>query len=770
MQFLPGVSGAAVSTGFGSLQMVGGRVTMQQVGWGRPWGRTALVLPELRSTGGLWIREMYSTSFSCPVLARVDGVFYWFNLPSVRTLHFESLRSVTGAMSFSNMGVLANLCAIGVPRSGYTSNQTVVIDHMGTLRQAPGWLASSAALPGLAPCTPSGGLGVVIITATDYARFVQNSAVVNAEALGTVVLAWAAMSDAQVEVVLRGRRWLGGLAIEGLDDVTTVTCNATVIGSALILDDNARLATVSFPRVVSVGSSLIITRSPAVTQTMFSSLQTVNGSLTMQFLPGVSGAAVSTGFGSLQMVGGRVTMQQVGWGRPWGRTALVLPELRSTGGLWIREMYSTSFSCPVLARVDGVFYWFNLPLLSNLSFAALQYMSGQLLLENMDRLASLCSIGLDARGYHSNETVRVVRLRRLAEAPAWLLRYTSPNTVTPCSSSAPTISVMTPAPTATPTSLPSLAPSRTPSTVSPTFAPSATLATPTVSPLTSTPSTLAPTAATPWQLSRPTTSPSAEDFTQGPSNAPSPHIHAPTRTPIRMTMLPTSAPTLPPLAGSVPPTLAPIATLTVPTFAPLAPPPAPLTVFPTAPTLFMPPSFGPQAAPSEPVQMSPTRAPSSATVQGRAGDGNGDGSATLLVAVVLLLVCCTILIVAVAWRWRPPKWRRATSHGAKGSAFDNPLYESSGCEPSAVSHDDDDPYEELPVADIEGAYAEILGDAEGYMDVTAGTVHVNGYMDVAPCVPVPHSDDADLDEVCTADEGAGYADIGLGLENESDDV
>jgi hypothetical protein len=124
------VGGSVWSTAFGQLVTVQGRLQFWATSQSGASARSALVLPQLRSVGSFWLRETNCLSFTAPVLASIGGVgqsgeFYFFRHPLVTALHFPSLASVSGQITFQNMNMLTNLCQIGLASTGYTFGRAV---------------------------------------------------------------------------------------------------------------------------------------------------------------------------------------------------------------------------------------------------------------------------------------------------------------------------------------------------------------------------------------------------------------------------------------------------------------------------------------------------------------------------------------------------------------------------------------------------------------------------------------------------------------------
>jgi hypothetical protein len=141
---MPSLSGSAISDGFPSLTTVEGTLTLYVVSWAGNPARSPLSLPLLQSVGGWYARQAHFTSVSCPALQSIGGppelhnfggrgelgTFYWYNLPNLRAMHFESLQFVSGKITIASVGMLSNLCSlIGLPPAGYHSRNRVRLSN-----------------------------------------------------------------------------------------------------------------------------------------------------------------------------------------------------------------------------------------------------------------------------------------------------------------------------------------------------------------------------------------------------------------------------------------------------------------------------------------------------------------------------------------------------------------------------------------------------------------------------------------------------------------
>lgn len=126
----PILTAAALSNGFPQLQSVGGM--MQLITFSTSGGsiQTSLILPEVVSLGSLDIRNTYAISVSMPALQTIggagqQGTTFFQNLAYLRNLDFPALASVSGGMQLLSLNVLANLCQVALPSTGYLTSSNV---------------------------------------------------------------------------------------------------------------------------------------------------------------------------------------------------------------------------------------------------------------------------------------------------------------------------------------------------------------------------------------------------------------------------------------------------------------------------------------------------------------------------------------------------------------------------------------------------------------------------------------------------------------------
>jgi len=132
MYNLRALTGSALSDSFPQLLTVADEVIMQTISVTGATAdiQTALVLPQLRSIGSLYMRDMRVTAVLMPSLQTIggtgqQGLFFFQDLQYVRNLGFPSLTSLSGRMQLINLLVLANLCNVALPATGYLSSAAV---------------------------------------------------------------------------------------------------------------------------------------------------------------------------------------------------------------------------------------------------------------------------------------------------------------------------------------------------------------------------------------------------------------------------------------------------------------------------------------------------------------------------------------------------------------------------------------------------------------------------------------------------------------------
>ena len=131
------LSGSAMSDAFPQLQTVAGGLTMQTFSISGSDARTTMLLPQVVYVGSLYLRNTYVTAISMPALRTIggagqQGLFLFQDMAYVRSLDFPALASVSGQIQLLSLAVLANLCQVALPSSGYLSSNAVRVSY--TLR------------------------------------------------------------------------------------------------------------------------------------------------------------------------------------------------------------------------------------------------------------------------------------------------------------------------------------------------------------------------------------------------------------------------------------------------------------------------------------------------------------------------------------------------------------------------------------------------------------------------------------------------------------
>jgi hypothetical protein len=278
---------------------------------------------------------------------------------------------------------------------------------------------------------------VVIDSATALNVFRANTTLVSATELGTVVITWSAITSTQLAQVLQGKTVLGELVIENCPQITSLSpaLDSLVNVSTRIVIDNldaltsvtipmlartgsgvriyglAGTTSIAMPQLQFIGGTLELDSNTAVTSVAFGALRTVNGSLTTRVMRSVGGSVWSTAFGQLVTVQGRLQFWATSQSGASARSALVLPQLRSVGTFYIREISCATISAPVLATIgtmqgqQGRLDLSNLPFTRSLDFPSLTNVTGQIVLNNLATLGTVCQIHLPADGYTYSRAV-----------------------------------------------------------------------------------------------------------------------------------------------------------------------------------------------------------------------------------------------------------------------------------------------------------------------------------------------------------------------------
>lgn len=304
---------------------------------------------------------------------------------------------------------------------------------MPDLTESPQWLTQNASFPGTTEC--AGLPAVVIHSAADYQAFLANTALMDATALGPVVITWPRMNTSELAVVLQNKTSLGGLIIEGSNEIARLSPaldNLTTVTSGLVLDNLVALTATELINLRFVGAGLRIYRNRrmthivaenlettggvflsdlnAVMDASFDALTTVNGTLAIRSCNLLTGTALTNAFPQLRTVQGQLQLYYVSRSGGTARSALSLPSLQTVGSMYIRELSITSFSAPALVRVGGLglsgtFYWRGLRYLTTLSAPSLATVTGAMTFQILSRLQSLCGLGLERTGYYGTSGV-----------------------------------------------------------------------------------------------------------------------------------------------------------------------------------------------------------------------------------------------------------------------------------------------------------------------------------------------------------------------------
>eukprot|EP00038_Savillea_parva_P030715 m.79625 g.79625 ORF g.79625 m.79625 type:complete len:2295 (+) comp9306_c0_seq2:357-7241(+) len=458
------LTASAISAGFPDLTTVGGALTLYRVSWSGVQSRSALVLPELTTVGSWSVNQLAVSAIACPSLTTVSGGFSFTSLPVVHGLDFPLLTSVSGRITINSLGILSNLCHFNaLTATGYTSSSTVSIVSSTRIVEMPAWMATSSGYNGTSACT-SGLPTVTITTAAELAAYASNSALTSATALGPVVLAYPALTNANLTFVLSGKTSLGALTLSRLNAVTDLTAalanvsnvtsgilvdscaylvtaqfqNLSSVGGGLRLNNNARMRSVSASLLTTVGGDVYLNNMHALTTVDFGGLDSVDGSLYLISMRRLSGDAISVGFEDLRTVNGTFYMRSVSTTGSLSRSSLALPELESIGAWFMQSVYLTAVGCPVLTRVGdsdttGNFYWRSLPFLRTIHMPSLTSVSGRITLNSVPALLNLCHLGLELSGYGSSLSISIVNAPQLVQVPAWVATNASLTGTTVCS-------------------------------------------------------------------------------------------------------------------------------------------------------------------------------------------------------------------------------------------------------------------------------------------------------------------------------------------------
>ena len=298
------------------------------------------------------------------------------------------------------------------------------------------WMAANASLTGSVPC--SSFPPVVIEGPSDYQAYMSNATLRGSTALGTVVVTWVNISDAELVNVLANKVALGELVLQGLTQVTAVSAalgRLTSVTTRIVLDTLPGVSAVaaplltsvgggfrvfgltsatslSFPNITSIGGDVLFQNNVLATSMSFDSLTSINGSMAMYNIRVLTPAALSNSFSALQTVADEVIIQTLGVAGAAAdiQTALVLPQLTSIGSLYMRDMRATVVSMPALQTIggtgqQGLFFFQDMQYVRSLDFPSLASVSGRMQLINLLVIANLCQLGLPATGYLSSTAV-----------------------------------------------------------------------------------------------------------------------------------------------------------------------------------------------------------------------------------------------------------------------------------------------------------------------------------------------------------------------------
>lgn len=457
MQRLYYVTGDTMTGAFQSLSAIDGRLDLYFISWSASLRQSVMTFPLLESVGDLRCRYSYITTVHTPLLRSVGDEIYFYYMPYLRSLNFESLSFVGGRMKIDYCNNIANLCQVGLTQTGYNTSENVVISRSIHLTQVPAWIIANASLTDATAC--SGNEAIIIHTEADYIAYLNNTALVNAQETGPVVISWSEMNNSALASVLSTKTVVEGLVLEKLTDITDIgpaVANIQTVTSGLIID-RLVVTAIEFPALETVGSTVHLTQMSRLRTVRMESLQSAGNlyfysvsnlnTVGMSSLAGIdrdlymsschhfSGTAITNAFPNLVSIGGRLYMSVTSWSGTDATSVLSLPRLRSVGYWYTRYMKITAFSCPVLETIGpatGGMTWSYLTDLRSMHFPSLRQLSGKLDIYGVLQLTNLCEIGLSQNGYNTSTHVKIERAPKLVQSPVWISTNSSWGNLTAC--------------------------------------------------------------------------------------------------------------------------------------------------------------------------------------------------------------------------------------------------------------------------------------------------------------------------------------------------
>jgi hypothetical protein len=193
--------------------------------------------------------------------------------------------------------------------------------------------------------------------------------------------------------------------------LTALLANVTTVTGDISMVSLSTITSVSMPLLQTVGGGLNLNTLQQATTVFFGSLRTVGGSLTIRSMRALSGSAISTGLRQLTVITGQLSIWSASQQGSSARLELGLPQLRSVGSMYIREINCGTISASILTTVaggsvaSGVVTFINLARTTTLDFPSLVRVSGRISFLNLALLSNLCEIGLPATGYTDSRAV-----------------------------------------------------------------------------------------------------------------------------------------------------------------------------------------------------------------------------------------------------------------------------------------------------------------------------------------------------------------------------
>lgn len=282
----------------------------------------------------------------------------------------------------------------------------------------PLWIAQNASLSGTVQCSPVNP--IFIGSQSEYQGVVQDTTLMSLTEVGSVIITWAGLVDAELDMLLGRRAVIGELVIEGcaslvnvstaLDNVVNVSTrlvfeNLTALNSAILprleriggglwVANCQRFTTIGAPRLQTIGGSIHFNQNPVVQVAAFESLARVGGTMFLRSMSALSGIALANGFNALHTVGGLVSLIQIS--RSGGNVAstISLPALESAGGLSIHFSLSARASFPLLGNLSGTLTFDLNTNMRTVDLPRLFHVGGGLIVTRMTALTNLCGFPL----------------------------------------------------------------------------------------------------------------------------------------------------------------------------------------------------------------------------------------------------------------------------------------------------------------------------------------------------------------------------------------